>query len=168
MNQINEQAVSETDARSASFQLDRDMALFVGKNVDYYSRKWVIQNPRTSKRSWNGAAFLLGPVWLVYRKMHWQAAAYIAIALVCALATSSLSEGINRALSYAFPLAMGLCGNSIYLAHAEKIIKKVSDSPLPAEIRDAELLRRGGTNPVAAWLLGIAIIVLTVVAVMSA
>ncbi|WP_250473707.1 DUF2628 domain-containing protein [Caballeronia sp. GAFFF1] len=168
MNDINEQAAPETDARSAPFQLDRDMAVFVGKNIDYYSRKWVIQNPRTSKRTWNGAAFLLGPVWLVYRKMHWQAAAYIAIALVCSLATSLLSEGINHALSYAFPVAIGMCGNSIYLAHAEKVIKKVSDSPLPADIRDAELVRRGGTNPVAAWLLGIAIIVLTAVAVISA
>ncbi len=100
--------------------------------------------------------------------MHWQAAAYIAIALVCTVATSSLSEGINHALSYALPVAMGFCGNSIYLAHAEKIRKKVSDSPLPAEIRDAELVRRGGTNPVAAWLLGIAIIVLTVMAVICA
>ncbi|WP_175941409.1 hypothetical protein [Caballeronia sp. BCC1704] len=39
MNQINEQAVPGTDARSASFELDRDMALFVGKNIEYYSRK---------------------------------------------------------------------------------------------------------------------------------
>ncbi|QSN63742.1 DUF2628 domain-containing protein [Caballeronia sp. M1242] len=70
MNQINEQAAPQTDAHSASFQLDRDMALFVGKNIEYYSRKWVIQNTRMSKRTWNGAAFLLGPVWLVYRKMR--------------------------------------------------------------------------------------------------
>ncbi|WP_244850071.1 DUF2628 domain-containing protein [Caballeronia sp. SL2Y3] len=168
MNQINEQAAPETDTRPASFQLDRDMALFVGKNIDYYSRKWVIQNPRTSKLTWNGAAFLLGPVWLVYRKMHWQAAAYIAIAVACTVATSSLSDGINHALSYAFPVTMGFSGNLIYLAHVEKVRKKVSDSPLPAEIRDAELVRRGGTNPVAAWLLGIAIIVLTAVAVISA
>src|SRR5690625_5626540 len=44
--------------------------LFVGKNSDYYKRKWENMNPKRNGFSFNVAAFFLTLYWLGYRKMY--------------------------------------------------------------------------------------------------
>lgn len=41
---------------------------FVGKNYDYYQRKWELAP--SSIKVFKVAAFFLGVVWMVYRKMY--------------------------------------------------------------------------------------------------
>lgn len=45
-----------------------NLKLFIGKNYEYFFKKWTIAEKRRSKLSWNWAAFLLGFSWMAYRK----------------------------------------------------------------------------------------------------
>jgi hypothetical protein len=150
--------------------LDADMALFVGKNADYYARKWGKRNRqgKPAAYTWNAAAFLISPVWLVYRKMYRQAAFYLvaamAIVAACLLLDDSTGEILSRAASYALTITLGLYGNAMYHDHARKTIDKLRSQGLSGATLGEELQRRGGTNPVAAWIL---VVVMTAVIVLS-
>ncbi|MDO5063168.1 MAG: hypothetical protein Q4D77_08310 [Peptostreptococcaceae bacterium] len=53
------------------YGLEKDrVERFIGKNSDYYLFKFNRLNRRRNIFTWNGAAFLLGEIWLIYRKRY--------------------------------------------------------------------------------------------------
>ncbi|WP_457638579.1 DUF2628 domain-containing protein, partial [Persephonella sp.] len=44
--------------------------LFIGKNADYHIEKFKKFEETGGALSWNWAAFFLGIVWMLYRKMY--------------------------------------------------------------------------------------------------
>ncbi|WP_249179642.1 DUF2628 domain-containing protein [Burkholderia dolosa] len=63
-----------TTASSASRE---EIAAYVGKKAAWYENKWAIAASRKNRLSWNWAACFLGPIWIAYRCMYWQAAAVL-------------------------------------------------------------------------------------------
>ena len=50
-----------------------DLEKFVGKNSDYYVRKFEEMQITGNKISWNWPAFFISGYWMLYRKMYIQA-----------------------------------------------------------------------------------------------
>ncbi len=47
-----------------------DLTAFVGQRADYYLPRFRQMSRNNKNASWNWAAFLFGPLWLLYRKMY--------------------------------------------------------------------------------------------------
>jgi hypothetical protein len=135
--------------------LDRDVATFVDKNLDYYAYQWAKRNKRGKVRhSWNGAAFLFGPIWLVYRKMYWQTAAYMIAAAIVGIVA-----GLESNFNYVVPLALSVIANRLYGAQVDKKVATLRTGFAASGDLREHLASRGGTNRKGAW---IATIIFTV------
>ncbi|WP_250528899.1 DUF2628 domain-containing protein [Caballeronia sp. ATUFL_F1_KS4A] len=152
--------VPQINTEIQSPTLELDVALFVGKNAKYYAYKWSFLNKRGQPRcTWNGAAFVIGPIWLVYRKMYWQAGALFAAAVLLRLAVGSLGDGAGGFVSYAISFTLGLSGNLLYREHVLRSIGKLRNQGSSGSALEYELCRKGGTNAAAAWMLALLMIV---------
>jgi hypothetical protein len=149
--------------------MDDNLRLFVGRNREYYFTKWSGMMRRRSAFSWNWAAFLFGPFWLVYRKMYLAGS----IAVIAIVATNFVDSATsNGATSYTFldgiVLALwfflSLLGNFIYKTHADKKIAHVVSLD-SANTVPHELAKQGGTNIGASLGLCVVFAFLTVVPV---
>ncbi len=126
---------------------DEAAKTFVGKNYDYFKKKWEIAETKKSKQSWNWAAFLVGFSWMAYRKMYlysWIFIGVIVIEILCEYAfgfSSKLSSAINMGIAITF----GWQGNYWYKLHVEKKVREIVaiNSPEQAKI---ELEKQGGTS----------------------
>lgn len=134
---------------------DSSEAIFVGKNATYYLNEWTRVDRRTHKMSWNWAAFSLGPIWLVYRKMYRQTLFFVAgFALLCWVASFvGLAGFVSESLSYSSSIAFGIFGNLLYKTHAERTIQRIESDAAPRSEIAARLRRKGGTSWLAALLL---------------
>ncbi|WP_421381676.1 DUF2628 domain-containing protein [Bacillus salacetis] len=137
---LTSESIEEREAPSK----ESSLKTFVGKNSDYYLKKWDIgDNGPRKKISWNWAAFLTGYFWLGYRKMY----GYMVIILLLWLAIDAVSYSIDwpaEALNASFMWGiMAVLGNHIYYLYAEKKIKKLEDKGTASEDR---LTKAGGTS----------------------
>jgi len=153
-------------ARSASAQFSAasaDMSdaleIFVGKNYDYYTRKWQIAGLNKGKNSWNWAAFLVGFIWMSYRKMYLYSFLYIGAVLVETLLEYAvrMSDRVSIGISFVIAIYLGLQGNHLYRNHAEKRVGEIISANTPERAK-IELARQGGTSSGAA--IGFAVLLL--------
>lgn len=146
-------------------------AVFVGKNYDFYARKWAAMEqapanapdqPHAQKLpqaatlfgslSWNWAAFFLGIFWLAYRKMYLYLAAVFASAFTLGILTTWLKIPLQELIKWQLPIelsvrtAFGLFGNYLYKMHTEKTIRQVTAASTDAEHIEQKLAQHGGTN----------------------
>lgn len=127
------------------------MSLFVGKNYEYFKRKWEIAEGKKNKQSWNLAAFIFGFSWMAYRKMYlysWVFIGVVMVELLCEFAFA-LPDRMSNAINIAIAISFGKFGNYLYKHHAEKKIKEICALSAPDQV-DKELRSHGGTNIVAA------------------
>jgi len=128
-------------ARSAEDITTAEMK-FIGKNHDYFNRKWKI-----GKQSWNWAAFFLAVPWLAYRKMYLNC--WILIGAVCVLticdSVFNLSNAIYTALNIGIASTFGWQGNFFYKYHVQKKVKEITTKTSPDQV-NIELTRQGGTS----------------------
>lgn len=122
----------------------------VRKNEEYYARRFArLRGGRVL--SWNWAAFLLGPIWLAYRKMTlW---ALVSLFLFGAL--------FWFGLLWALPLPMvliGLLGNWAYYWYVRFWGRECATRP-PEQLERA-FLRRGGVSLPYAAVTAVLILVL--------
>lgn len=135
--------------------------LFVGKNHEYFARKWEIASKHKNRQSWNWAAFLVGFGWMGYRKMYLYSGIFIAVIgaeTLCEIAFGFpgwLSGAVNVFMACFF----GAQGNTLYQRHVDKQVDAILASHPPEQAR-MELTRRGGTNFGAAIGLVVALLVL--------
>jgi hypothetical protein len=137
---------------------------FVGKNYEYYQRKWLLA-PGAIK-GFNVAAFFLGVVWMVYRKMYLYAAIVVALLILDGVLETyfPLPEAIGKALTWGVYAVFGILGNMMYKSHADKKIKEISASFPPEQVND-QLAKQGGVNLAGAWAFGVGLLVLVGIAV---
>src|SRR5207253_3232704 len=114
---------------------------FVGKNYEYYSRKWAEAEQKPNKNSWNWAAFFLSPWWTAYRKMYRYA--WIPLAVVVVF---GLPGGVATAISVAIAVTYGLQGNRWYRTHAEQKIKQITSTGGSDETMRLRVAKEGGTS----------------------
>ncbi len=130
-------------------------AQFVGeKYYTYYAEKWASHEGGTLFISWNWAAFFLGPIWLLYRKMYLQGAFFVfALFFLEIFAARVLSAAAlplywfgyaDAALRDGLRVLLGVFGNCVYMNHMLGAIMRNKGKSAP-EIVDA-MVRGGGTN----------------------
>ncbi|MDO4794717.1 MAG: GYF domain-containing protein [Brachymonas sp.] len=147
------------------------LALFVGENYSFYARRWAESDQRFGgKLSWNWAAFFLGPIWMVYRKMYAHCAALLAASLVLTAIAQASGASVEDILKWqmqagpAISFLLGLFGNWLYRLHAERKVRQIIDASGHSEQARLLLARQGGVNlttalalltlVVLAWLMG--------------
>lgn len=155
-----------TENQEIATMQDDAMQTFVGKNYAFYQKKWQNAAAKKSPMSWNWAAFFLGVIWIVYRKMYLYAGIVIGLLVLDVVVESyfPLPEAIGKAVNWATAALFGWMGNHWYKTHVDKKIKEISATSSPEQLIE-ELTRQGGVNLPAAWALGIFILLLLAVAV---
>ncbi|VWC43120.1 peptide ABC transporter permease [Burkholderia arboris] len=146
--------MSEVTTAASSASND-EVTAYVGKNAGWFERKWAIAESRKSRQSWNWAACFLGPVWMAYRCMYWQAAAVLGVTLGITLVEllyfpryfeSSTLDPVTIGIA----VSLGWYGNGIYKTHVERRIEKLRPNATSRESFLALLEAQGGTNWLAA------------------
>ncbi|MBL3966482.1 DUF2628 domain-containing protein [Burkholderia sp. KCJ3K979] len=146
--------MSEVTTAASSASND-EIAAYVGKNAAWFERKWAIADSRKSRQSWNWAACFLGPVWLAYRCMYWQAAAVLAVTLGITLVELLYFPGYFESsvldpATIVIAVSLGWYGNGLYKRHVERQIEKLRPNATSRESFLALLEAQGGTNWLAA------------------
>ena len=100
-------------------------------------------------------AFFVTFVWMFYRKMYLEGAAFIVLPIVLSLLLPSLeySSGIFTLTPW---ILAGLLGGTLYLSHAKRRIAKADAQGLKGPARSTYLTRAGGVS-VAGAILGVII-----------
>ena len=132
---------------------------FVSKNDEYYRQQWMFASPVEPKSSWNWAAFLLGGIWMVYRKMYLHAGILFATIFVITFVELALGASFiaASAINLLILSIVGGSGNNWYKKHTVKMIDEIASTAPPQQAKE-ELARKGGTNLIAAWASGIFIL----------
>ena len=128
---------------------DEDFAVYIGKNADKYLSKFKrfnIEGIDNFAATWNWSAFLVGPLWMLYRKLY----LYFIIFFVI---TCIPYFGI---LTW---IAAGIIANYLYYKQAKSKILEVKSSHSDIVISEA-LARIGGVN---SWVWPVGIIIFIIV-----
>jgi hypothetical protein len=154
-------SVSDDDGSSAVLPLDYPKT-FVGANGTHYDECWRLMEWRGSNRSWNWAAALTLGGWLAYRRFYGYALLHSAwLGLLLLLAANGAPIPLLASLQVAVALALGLYGNTLYrrLFRKAAMVAAQHDGDHPARL--ALLAAAGGVDSRAAWIMGLAMVVLT-------
>lgn len=123
--------------------VDRDVAVFVDTNLEYYIPRFNRFKMQNTKASWNWVAFLFAPYWFIYRKMYAYAIAMIvAVFLLGVFAVNAL--GLVLLGGY---IAIGIFANYIYMRWAEKAVSRAKGMAEPYRMQ--YLRTQGGVSPTA-------------------
>lgn len=99
------------------------------KSTQYYLTRYERFVPGSSKPSWNWSAFLLTPIWLLYRKMYAYWAGFNLLVVVAMV----LEDWVNRHYilsrkfqipSFVFGMAFFMFGNAAYFDLLQRRRKK--------------------------------------------
>lgn len=135
---------------------DELYAAFVGaKYQSYYQGKFQNLEAPKPKGGFNIAAFLIGPIWLFYRKMYAYGGIYFGATVVYGFFAEmvGIADSFDRSISIGLAVGMGFAGNGLY--------KYFVDKKLAISVRTIEeAQQQGGTNPVLAWSIFALIIIL--------
>jgi hypothetical protein len=142
---------------------DQEVGAFVGRNVDYYLKKWrsVLEGTGNAGNAtgFNWAAFFLSGLWLPYRKMYRAAAIFFGVILLETLLEEIVYVGflgkpevpgaLGRFVSLIAGLVCGGFANAWYLSHTQEAITELRSQGLPEDAYLQALAKRGGTNMAA-------------------
>jgi hypothetical protein len=145
---------------------DNDIALFVGKNSDYYLRKWELMDKENKKSKWNWAAFLLPLQWMTYRKMYLYSWLWFGIVSIETLFEILLriQDVFTNIVGSIIAIIYALYGNAWYKKHALKSILEIKMRVSDADKQKEEIIHAGGTNITA--VIGITICFLVIMLVL--
>ena len=142
--------------RAAAAGLEGERALYasvVGGNFQIYRQRWRLdQGIATGSGTWHWPAFLLGPIWMMYRKMYRLAAMWVGLLLLISVVETMLDvpEGVSLVITIALSVTTGTFGNTWYLAHCQRLIAQARAVSGGDDARlHSELTARGGTSVVA-------------------
>ena len=132
---------------------------YVNKNYDKYQSMWDMAETRSSKQTWNWAAFVFSLGWLAYRKMYLLSAIWIALILLEVVASMVVgyAERYSNIFTMALAVDTGQVGNALYALHANKQVDQVK-AALPSSHWVSTLRVKGGVN----WWAGIGAFVICI------
>ncbi len=132
-------------------------AAFVGKNSDYYLRRWAAIERTGNIFSFNWAAFFFGVFWMAYRKMYLYAFLYASFLIVESGVEIyfDVSDRVGHILTVVFGVVAGGYCNELYRRWADKALAEVGGLAEGAAV--AELHKRGGVS-LAATLIAIVLL----------
>ena len=141
----------------ASDLSEAEIRAFVGRNAEFYLRKWSPARRGSGRpKRWNFAAFFLSGLWVPYRKMYRVTLIILGIlvaeslleeaAIAGGLASERMVASLNRLIGILFSIVCGTFGNAWYLAHAQREIGRIRALGLEDDAYHKALARRGGTS----------------------
>lgn len=158
-------AASPAAAAATAPQLEGDIALYaavVGGNFPIYRQRWRLdQGIADGNGTWHWPAFLIGVIWMVYRRMYRLAAIWAGMLVFFSIAEALLGvpEGVSMVITLAINVTAAVYANRWYLAHCQREIARaralVGDDA--ARLR-SELAKRGDTNAAAAAMVAIVVV----------
>ncbi|MGS7838075.1 DUF2628 domain-containing protein [Stenotrophomonas maltophilia] len=155
---------------AAAAGLEGEMALYasvVGGNFPIYRQRWRLdQGIATGSGTWHWPAFLLGLIWMMYRKMYRLAAMWAGLLLLISVVETLLDvpDGLSLVITFALSITTGIFGNSWYLAHCQRLIAQARAVTGDDDARlRSELAARGGTSVVATLIAIVIAVVLSTV-----
>jgi len=130
---------------------DEPRCAFIGKNVDYYLDAFEAVSLR--KTRWNWAAFLLGFVWMFYRRMYLYAFIIGALSFIqCMLEeVQMIPLGASIGIYIGIGVAFGTMGNAVYKMHVDKQLKMLRSSKLSDDEFVKLAAERGSPKVLAAF-----------------
>ncbi len=128
---------------TASPTANGEMEQMLGPNSDYYMRKFREINEKNSEASWNWAAFLFSPFWLIYRKMYSYAAIVFGIEIVLDI-LNSFNSILIQLVSLGVSVAVGIFANGFYQNFLSPKVSAMKN--LSEEQKKQYILREGGVN----------------------
>ncbi|ALA84421.1 MULTISPECIES: GYF domain-containing protein [Bacteria] len=137
--------------------LEGDMALYaavVGGNFPIYRQRWRLdQGIATGSGTWHWPAFLIGLIWMMYRRMYRLAAIWAGTLVFFSIAEALLGvpEGMSMFINFVLNITAAVYANRWYLSHCQREITRarVVAGDDAARLR-SELVARGGTSVPAA------------------
>lgn len=143
------------------------LATFVGANWDLYARKWNAADATGSKHGWNWPAFLIGPIWIIYRKMYKNAAILVGFYfLLGILEAMGVPAGLTGIMQLAVAITVAMFANHGYRQFVEERVAQIARTTQESALK-AELARQGGTNMGGAIGFAVAMFVLFVFGVLA-
>ncbi|MCF3538111.1 DUF4339 domain-containing protein [Stenotrophomonas maltophilia] len=155
---------------AAAAGLEGEMALYasvVGGNFPIYRQRWRLdQGVATGSGTWHWPAFLLGLIWMMYRRMYRLAAMWAGLLLLISVVETWLDvpDGLSLVITFALSITTGIFGNSWYLAHCQRLIAQARAVTGDDDARlRSELTARGGTSVVATLIAIVIAVALSIV-----
>ncbi|WP_401735659.1 DUF2628 domain-containing protein [Stenotrophomonas muris] len=155
-------------------QLEGDIALYaaaVGGNFPIYRQRWrldqgIADGNGNGNGTWHWPAFLIGVIWMVYRRMYRLAAIWAGVLVFFSIAEALLGvpEGVSTVITLVINITAAVYANRWYLAHCQREIARARALVGDDEARlRSELARRGDTNALAAAVVAIAVVAVMLV-----
>ena len=131
----------------------KDWQLFVGNANEYYIQKWLYLKEQNTKVSFNIAAFFLGAIWMLYRKMYLETLIWVCVILGVGLlgglffpAGNEDGNTMSSVINIVLATIIGFHGDWIYLQFAEKKINEIKAGQFGQSAYEEELQLQGGTS----------------------
>lgn len=125
---------------------------------EYYLPIFQRMRQQNTKASWNWAAFLFAPFWMMYRKMYWYGVSAVLVTVLCSL-ISSIWTLLLLVAGYA---VFAVFANYLYLRWLEDIA--VEASAFPPWQRTSLFTRKCGVSvPAAAISAAVCLLAVTVI-----
>ncbi len=110
-----------------------DFERFVDKRLYYYRPRFTQMNRSSKMVSWNWAAFLFSPYWLVYRKLYAPViACWVSVQFSSLLDTTGWG---SIGMGFASAVVFGLFGNRLYFWNLERVSRVEQTMEEPARSR---------------------------------
>ena len=123
------------------------MSAYIGKNVDYYLRKWRKTAAPEKALSWNWAAFIFGAFWVGYRQMYAYLALLVGMMLAADLAyIYVLGWEPDMRITIGISLLMGVFGNALYFRHIRRKLAQLNETGHEPEEIHRRAAADGGPN----------------------
>lgn len=157
-------------APAAAPALEDDIALYaavVGGNFPIYRQRWRLdQGVAGGSGTWHWPAFLIGVIWMVYRRMYTLAAIWAGMLVFFSIAEALLGvpEGVSMVITLVINTLAAVYANRWYLAHCQREIARARALAGNDQARlRSELAARGDTNAPGAAMVAIVVVAMMLV-----
>lgn len=138
----NEDLGYQTQRSEKIFGLEKDrVEKFLGRNADYYLFKFNRLESRRNILSWNGAAFLFGEIWLIYRKRY----VSFLITYITFILLRVLSKELVLWMIPIWRVGLAFICNHSYFRYMKKQVADEQELDDPY-LEDIHCKAKGGTN----------------------
>lgn len=117
----------------------RELESFIGKNSEFYLENKIIMEENNGTFSWNWAAFLITPFWLLYRKMYG-----FGIGIIVLIIMFSKNEFHSYFISLLLHIGVGIYSNALYLNYVKRQVEKLEE--LEDSLKADFIRKKGGVN----------------------
>ncbi len=137
--------------------IDYDVQQLIGIKAEYYIPKFRELKSNNKNTSWNWAAFLVTPYWMIYRKMYGYGAGLLGVAFLLSL----IGSVFLSLLLFAGYIVLGVFGNDIYMKFLENKANQAKTMSEPYKTQF--ILKNCGVNTTATVLTLIGYALLTAI-----